>query len=253
MKAEQTTFSEWRRRLSLIEETYDVTVTPYEKNPFFWRQLWRAVERSDVAVQVTCVCVCVFVCVCMCVCVCVCVRVCVRVCVCACVCACVRACVCVCMCVCVYIVERSDVAVPVTDARQLYILLLILLPQVLDARQPLLYYSHMLRDYVLSGASACSSEGGGGGGGGHEQEMKLRYARYGSLLPKLWVSFASTLGIFYLSTPGLFCLYTKSPVTLMRTSDLSERRCMVRRLRGLIRRQGGVLAAGRRAGGGQRG
>jgi len=46
LEAEHTTFMEWRRRLSLIEETYDVTMTPYEKNPFFWRQLWRVVERS---------------------------------------------------------------------------------------------------------------------------------------------------------------------------------------------------------------
>jgi hypothetical protein len=157
-----------------------------------------------------CVCLCVYVCVCVCACACVCACVCV----CECVCACVRACVCVCMCVCVYIVERSDVAVPVTDARQLYILLLILLPQVLDARQPLLYYSHMLRDYVLSGASACSSEGGGGGGGGHEQEMKLRYARYGSLLPNLWVSFAQVMGLFCLYTRYLLPLYTRSFLSL---------------------------------------
>jgi hypothetical protein len=56
------------------------------------------------------------------------------------------------------------------------LLLLLLLLQVLDARSPLLYYSHMLRDYILSRASGCSSEGGGGGDG-NVQEMKLRYAK----------------------------------------------------------------------------
>ena len=29
-----------------------VIMSPYEKNPFFWRQLWRVVERSDLVVQV---------------------------------------------------------------------------------------------------------------------------------------------------------------------------------------------------------
>lgn len=42
----------WRRELSNIEEMYDVTVTPYEKNPEYWRSLWRVIERNHVVVQV---------------------------------------------------------------------------------------------------------------------------------------------------------------------------------------------------------
>ena len=49
---EQEEFMNWRKELSTIEDIYDVTVTPYEKNPEYWRNLWRVVERSHVVVQV---------------------------------------------------------------------------------------------------------------------------------------------------------------------------------------------------------
>lgn len=45
-------FLEWRRQLALIQEEKNLTMTPYEKNLEFWRQLWRVVERSDVIVQI---------------------------------------------------------------------------------------------------------------------------------------------------------------------------------------------------------
>ncbi len=49
---EKESFLHWRRELARIEESYDVVLTPFEKNLEFWRQLWRVVEKSDVVVQV---------------------------------------------------------------------------------------------------------------------------------------------------------------------------------------------------------
>lgn len=49
---EREVFLEWRRSLSLLQETEGLILTPYEKNLEFWRQLWRVVERSDVVVQI---------------------------------------------------------------------------------------------------------------------------------------------------------------------------------------------------------
>jgi hypothetical protein len=49
---EKEAFLTWRRELARIEESYDVVLTPFEKNLEFWRQLWRVVEKSDVVVQV---------------------------------------------------------------------------------------------------------------------------------------------------------------------------------------------------------
>lgn len=49
---EQSVFVTWRRKLAHIEDAYDAVMTPYERSPFFWRQLWRVVERGDVVVQV---------------------------------------------------------------------------------------------------------------------------------------------------------------------------------------------------------
>ncbi|KAH0537910.1 large subunit GTPase 1 homolog [Cotesia glomerata] len=49
---ENNEFLEWRRQLSLLQDTGEMTITPYEKNLEFWRQLWRVVERSDVVVQI---------------------------------------------------------------------------------------------------------------------------------------------------------------------------------------------------------
>jgi hypothetical protein len=90
------------------------------------------------------------------------------------------------------------------------VLMLLLLLQVLDARSPLLYYSHMLHDYVLSSASGCSSKGGGGGDG-HVQEMKLRYANVNRSLLLRNRSISRSLLTFMqasgMQVMGLFCLY----------------------------------------------
>jgi large subunit GTPase 1 len=42
----------WRKGLSELQEIEGITLTPYEKNLEFWRQLWRVIERSDVIVQI---------------------------------------------------------------------------------------------------------------------------------------------------------------------------------------------------------
>lgn len=49
---EKEEFLEWRRSLSMLQETEGLILTPYEKNLEFWRQLWRVVERSDIVVQI---------------------------------------------------------------------------------------------------------------------------------------------------------------------------------------------------------
>ncbi|UJR33522.1 hypothetical protein I4U23_020967 [Adineta vaga] len=49
---ERTSFLEWRRKLALLQEIDDLTLTPFEKNLEFWRQLWRVIEKSDVIVQI---------------------------------------------------------------------------------------------------------------------------------------------------------------------------------------------------------
>lgn len=50
--AESDSFAKWRLQLSKLSNVNDLTITPYEKNPHVWRQLWRVVERSDVVVQI---------------------------------------------------------------------------------------------------------------------------------------------------------------------------------------------------------
>ncbi|XP_037089887.1 large subunit GTPase 1 homolog [Pollicipes pollicipes] len=50
--AEELAFLEWRRQLAQLQEARGLTLTPYERNLEFWRQLWRVVERSDVVVQI---------------------------------------------------------------------------------------------------------------------------------------------------------------------------------------------------------
>lgn len=45
---EREGFSAWRKQLSELQEIDGITLTPYEKNLEFWRQLWRVIERSDV-------------------------------------------------------------------------------------------------------------------------------------------------------------------------------------------------------------
>lgn len=49
---EKEAFLTWRRGFVDLEENYDISLTPFEKNIEFWRQLWRVVEKSDVVVQV---------------------------------------------------------------------------------------------------------------------------------------------------------------------------------------------------------
>ncbi|KAI4499986.1 hypothetical protein M0802_004856 [Mischocyttarus mexicanus] len=49
---EKEEFLEWRRNLSMLQESEGLILTPYEKNLEFWRQLWRVVERSDVVIQI---------------------------------------------------------------------------------------------------------------------------------------------------------------------------------------------------------
>jgi large subunit GTPase 1 len=49
---ESAEFIEWRRCLSIIEEDGDVVLSPFEKNPDVWRELWHVLERSQVAIYV---------------------------------------------------------------------------------------------------------------------------------------------------------------------------------------------------------
>jgi len=51
-RLEKESFLDWRRSIAQIQEQDDLTVTPYEKNLDFWRQLWRVIERSSVIVQI---------------------------------------------------------------------------------------------------------------------------------------------------------------------------------------------------------
>ena len=50
---ENQAFLSWRKDLAKVEETnYDLHLTPYERNPEVWRQLWRVIEKSDIVVQI---------------------------------------------------------------------------------------------------------------------------------------------------------------------------------------------------------
>jgi len=49
---EREAFMAWRKSLSELQEIEGITMTPYEKNLEFWRQLWRVIERSDIIVQI---------------------------------------------------------------------------------------------------------------------------------------------------------------------------------------------------------
>ena len=51
-RKERESFIAWRRNLAIAQESLHLSMTPYEKNIEFWRQLWRVVERSDVVVQI---------------------------------------------------------------------------------------------------------------------------------------------------------------------------------------------------------
>ena len=55
-RREKNAFLSWRREIALLENNENnfssKKVTPYEKNLEVWRQLWRVLERSDMAVQI---------------------------------------------------------------------------------------------------------------------------------------------------------------------------------------------------------
>lgn len=49
---ERSEFLKWRRYIADLEDKSPLRVTPFEKNLEVWRQLWRVLERSDMAIQV---------------------------------------------------------------------------------------------------------------------------------------------------------------------------------------------------------
>lgn len=54
-RREKNAFLSWRREIALLENDDNNSsrkVTPYEKNLEVWRQLWRVLERSDMAIQI---------------------------------------------------------------------------------------------------------------------------------------------------------------------------------------------------------
>lgn len=51
-EAETKELIEWRRALSIIEEDGNITLSPFEKNPEVWKELWHVLERSQVAVYI---------------------------------------------------------------------------------------------------------------------------------------------------------------------------------------------------------
>ena len=44
---ERESFLTWRRSLVCLQEDERLTMTPFERNLEFWRQLWRVVERRS--------------------------------------------------------------------------------------------------------------------------------------------------------------------------------------------------------------
>lgn len=50
-QAERDGFLEWRRSLVQLQEVEGLTLTPFEKNLEFWRQLWRVIERRYVSLM----------------------------------------------------------------------------------------------------------------------------------------------------------------------------------------------------------
>ncbi|XP_049874571.1 large subunit GTPase 1 homolog [Pectinophora gossypiella] len=45
---EREAFLEWRRNLNELQAKLGAALTPYERNPELWKQLWRTLEKSDV-------------------------------------------------------------------------------------------------------------------------------------------------------------------------------------------------------------
>ncbi|EFA74535.1 hypothetical protein PPL_00033 [Heterostelium album PN500] len=52
LENEKTSFYNWRRSLAKLEEDEGLIITPFEKNPEVWKQLWRVTEKSDILVQI---------------------------------------------------------------------------------------------------------------------------------------------------------------------------------------------------------
>ena len=50
--AEQAAFLTWRRSLAELEESGEVSMTPFEKNVEVWKQLWRVIERCSVVATI---------------------------------------------------------------------------------------------------------------------------------------------------------------------------------------------------------
>eukprot|EP00835_Amoeboradix_gromovi_P002456 NODE_140_length_17926_cov_0.139620.p2 type:complete len:489 gc:universal NODE_140_length_17926_cov_0.139620:15829-17295(+) len=49
---EDKEFLNWRSNLAEIEETQQLLMTPFEKNLYVWKELWRVVEKGDLIVQI---------------------------------------------------------------------------------------------------------------------------------------------------------------------------------------------------------
>ncbi|PIC54906.1 hypothetical protein B9Z55_000004 [Caenorhabditis nigoni] len=51
-RLENEAFLQWRSDLSELQEVDGLVLTPFERNPDMWRELWRVVEKSDIIVQI---------------------------------------------------------------------------------------------------------------------------------------------------------------------------------------------------------
>ncbi|KJH52941.1 ribosomal L27e protein [Dictyocaulus viviparus] len=51
-RLENETFLNWRTDLSELQKHDGLVLTPFERNPDIWRELWRVIERSDIIVQI---------------------------------------------------------------------------------------------------------------------------------------------------------------------------------------------------------
>merc|ERR1719361_1782751 len=50
--AEEETFLNWRRRLAQTAKESNLEMTPFEKNLYVWKQLWRVVERAHLLILI---------------------------------------------------------------------------------------------------------------------------------------------------------------------------------------------------------
>ncbi|UMM10719.1 hypothetical protein L5515_000364 [Caenorhabditis briggsae] len=51
-RLENDAFLQWRSDLSELQEVDGLVLTPFERNPDMWRELWRVIEKSDIIVQI---------------------------------------------------------------------------------------------------------------------------------------------------------------------------------------------------------